>query len=152
MVFHVCFLFFSADKLPFCPSRMRRDFRADIFKRWNALNGGNCVHKANQLHEHQFNQDTSLYFSRALIVDDKATSRAETNWFGVFNKQLILDRSTAPTKVRCSPAKSAKASWLSFCDDRNRRRLTASVARRTLSAELTRALQTLDAHTSTAYT
>jgi hypothetical protein len=96
--FHVCFLFFEAAKLPYCPSRMRRDFRTDIFSRWNALNDGNAVHAANALTEHAFNQDSLLYFSRALVVDDKSTKRAETNCWGLFNKKLILNRSTAPTR------------------------------------------------------
>jgi len=96
--FHVCFLFFDAAKLPYCASRMRRDFRTDIFSRWNALNDGKAVHAANALTEHQFNQDSLNYFARALIVDDKSTKRAETNWWGVFNKQVISRQCTTPTK------------------------------------------------------
>jgi hypothetical protein len=96
--FHLCFLFFGADKLPYCPSRMRRDFRTDIFNRWNALNDGKAVHPANTLEPHEFNQDTLKYFARALIVDETSTRRGETSWCGVFNKQLILSRCTTPTK------------------------------------------------------
>jgi|GEM_PF-2770388 len=96
--FHVCFLFFYADKLPYCPSRMRRDFRTDIFNRWNALNDGKAVHAANALTEHPFNQNSLNYFARALVVDDKSTERTETNWWGVFNKQVISHRCTTPTK------------------------------------------------------
>lgn len=96
--FHVCFLFFDAAKLPYCDSRMHRDFRTEIFNRWNGLNDGKAVHAANALTEHQFNQDSMNYFARALIVDDKSTKRAETNWWGMFNKQLILNRSTVPTR------------------------------------------------------
>lgn len=96
--FHVCFLFFGADKLPYCPSRMRRDFRTAIFSRWNELNGGKSVHAANALQSHEFNQDTLQYFARALVVGNESTHRAETNWWGLFNKQVILRRCTAPTK------------------------------------------------------
>jgi len=96
--FHVCFLFFDADKLPYCDSRMHRDFRTDIFSRWNALNDGKAVHAANALTEHQFNQDSLNYFARALVVGDKSTKRAETNWWGMFNKQPVLSRSAVPSR------------------------------------------------------
>lgn len=99
--FHVCFIFFSADKLPFCKSRMRREFRADIFKRWikhSSQNDSEPVHCANKLEEHEFNKDSMLYFTRALTVDSEHTKRAETNWWGCFNNELILNRSPAPTK------------------------------------------------------
>ena len=96
--FHICFLFFNPNNLPYAPSRMHRDFRTDIFNRWNALNGGRAVHIANGLTEHPFNQDTLRYFARALVVDGESTKRAETNWWGWFNKELVLNRSTAPTK------------------------------------------------------
>ena len=94
----MCFLFFDADKLPYCDSRMQRDFRTAIFSRWNALNGGKSVHDANKLEPREFNRETVNYFARALVVDDKFTKRTETNWWGVFNKQPILNRSTVPTR------------------------------------------------------
>lgn len=96
--FHLCFLFFDADKLPYCDSRMQRDFRTDIFRRWNALNGDKSVHAANMLEPHEFNCETLNYFAKALVVDDKSAKRTETNWWGVFNKQPILNRSTVPTR------------------------------------------------------
>ena len=96
--FHLCFLFFDAAKLPYCDSRMHRDFRTDIFSRWNALNGDKCVRVANRLELHQFNRETVNYFARALVVGDESTRRAETNWWGLFNKQVILRRCTTPTK------------------------------------------------------
>jgi hypothetical protein len=96
--FHVCFLFFDADKLPYCDSRMQRDFRTDIFSRWNALNGGKSVRAANTLEPHEFNRETVSYFARALVVGDESARRAETNWWGLFNKPVILRRCTAPAK------------------------------------------------------
>jgi hypothetical protein len=96
--FHVCFLFFDANKLPYCDSRMQRDFRTAIFSRWNALNGGKSVHDANKLEPREFNRETVNYFARALVVDDKLTKRTETNWWGVFNKQPILNCSAVPTR------------------------------------------------------
>ena len=96
--FHLCFLFFDAHKLPYCNSRMQRDFRRDIFSRWNVLNGGKCVRAANTLEAHEFNRETVNYFARALVVDDEFVHRAETNWWGLFNKQVILRRCTEPTK------------------------------------------------------
>lgn len=95
--FHVCFLFLSPENLPFHASRIYRDFRTDIFRRWNALNEGKAVHHANLLKEHSFNRDSLEYFTQALIVADRATSRAQTNWWGTFNKHLILRRSSAPS-------------------------------------------------------
>ena len=95
--FHVCFLFFCADQLPYAPSRMRRDFRTDIFNRWNRLNGLKAVRVANALIEHQFNLDSLEYFARALIVVDESISRAETIWWGIFNRQQIASRGSAPT-------------------------------------------------------
>ncbi len=96
--FHVCFLFFDAAKLPYCGSRMQRDFRTDIFSRWNAWNGDKSVHAANTLEPHKFTRETLNYFARALVVAGAAKSRAETNWWGLFNKQVISRRCTTPTK------------------------------------------------------
>lgn len=98
--FHVCFFFFREDNLPFCQSRLRRDFRTDLFKRWNAIVGGLAVHKANALTEHPvFNQDSMCYFTKALFVSDGPTERAETNWWGGFNNHLIEARSAVPTRL-----------------------------------------------------
>jgi len=96
--FHVCFLFFNAERLPGRYSRRRRDFRTDIFKRWNDLNGGSAVHPANTLEEHPFNQDSLLYFARALTVTDESesTRRAETNWWGGFNNHVVFARYPEP--------------------------------------------------------
>ncbi len=98
--FHVCFLFFCVDKLPYCPSRRHRDFRADIFKRWNAANDFKAVHPANVLKEHPFDLKSLEYFTKALIVADDSTTRAETNWWGLFNKQLITSRAATPTRQK----------------------------------------------------
>jgi hypothetical protein len=113
--FHVCFLFFDAAKLPYCDSRRRRDFRTDIFSRWNALNGGKCVHAANTLEPHEFNHEAMRYFARALAIADDATSRTETNWWGQFNKQAISRRCTAPTKQE---RKAVFDSFFKQCESR----------------------------------
>jgi hypothetical protein len=97
--FHVCILFFNPNNLPFCESRMYRDFRTDIFKRWNELNQDKLVHDANKLKERQFNQESLYYFARALNVTDESerTTRTATNWWGGFNTKIIFARSTRPT-------------------------------------------------------
>jgi hypothetical protein len=79
---------------------MRRDFRTDIFKRWNAFNGSNLAHVGNGLEEHEFNLKSLLYFASALTVaeESESTKRGETNWWGGFNNDLILNRSTKPTR------------------------------------------------------
>src|SRR5581483_4048875 len=92
--FHVCFLFFSPNNLPYAPTRMYRDMKTDIFKRWKKLNAeiDKCSRGGNDLTEHQFNLDSAGYFCRAVIVAD-ATVRKETNWFGIFNWHLVSNRS-----------------------------------------------------------
>jgi len=107
--YHVCFFFFSADKLPFAPSRMKRDFRTDIFKRWSKHNyrNENCkpVHDANELNEYKFTLEKTIgYFTRALVVPDKPPKRAETIWWGTFNKENVLKRSTERTKEQVKAA------------------------------------------------
>lgn len=97
--YHVSFLFFDRDNLPFAPSRLRRDFRTDIFRRWQHLNSS-VVHDANELNEHPFDLETLRYPARALLVSDAPTKRGETIWWGVFNKQPVLNRSTEPTKAQ----------------------------------------------------
>ena len=96
--YHVNLLFFAADKLPFVPSRMYRDFRTDIFNRWNGLNDFNCARVANKLKEHVFDLDSINYFAKGLHVAEGSTKRPETNWWGVYNKEYIDSRSIAPTK------------------------------------------------------
>jgi hypothetical protein len=99
--YHVCFLFFNAENLPFYQSRMRRDFRTDIFARWKkcATKGlFEPVHDANELNEHQYDLKSIEYFTNAVVVLDKPTKRTATNWWGVFNKHHILNRSVQPTR------------------------------------------------------
>jgi hypothetical protein len=96
--YHLCFLFFAADKLPYVSSRLYRDFRTDIFNRWNRLNDLKVVRVANKLKEHSFNFDSINYFAKGLVVSESSTERTETNWWGTYNKQYILNRATAPTK------------------------------------------------------
>jgi len=101
--FHASFLFFDGDNLPFAPSRLRRDFRTDIFRRWQTLNPG-VVHDANELNEHVFNLESLRYPTRALLVSDAPTTRGETVWWGVFNKEAIGCRSTEPTPQQVKEA------------------------------------------------
>ena len=96
--YHINFLFFAADKLPYVSSRMYRDFRTDIFNRWNGLNGSKAVRRANKLKEHDFDLDSINYFAKGLHVAEGSTERPKTNWWGVYNKEYIDSRSTAPTK------------------------------------------------------
>jgi hypothetical protein len=62
------------------------------------LNGGQAVHAANTLEEHPFNQDSLLYFARALTVADESepTRRAETNWWGGFKNHVVFAHSNEP--------------------------------------------------------
>jgi hypothetical protein len=96
--YHVSFLFFVADKLPYVQSRIYRDFRTDIFNRWNGFNDFKCARVANKLKEHPFDLDSINYFAKGLHITAEATNRPETNWWGVYNKQYIDSRSTEPTK------------------------------------------------------
>ncbi len=127
--FHVCFLFFDAAKLPYCDSRMHRDLRTDIFSRWNALNGGKSVRAANKLGLHEFNRETVSYFARALVVGDESTRRAETNWWGLFNKQVIFRRCSAPTKQQ------RKAEFDAFFKKCERRAAVNTTDRATFSVQ-----------------
>ena len=64
--FHVCFLFFDEAKLPYCASRIRRDFRADIFKRWlkhSKQMDSKPVHRANRLEEHEYTTSAILFLN-----------------------------------------------------------------------------------------
>lgn len=101
--YHVAFLFFSPEKLPFSPSVLHRNLRAHIFKRWNDVNNGKAVHAANQLHEHQFNEASIDYFSRAVSVTNGSTKREGTIWWGAFKKEHVESRSSKPTtdEINC---------------------------------------------------
>jgi hypothetical protein len=96
--YHVSFLFFDADKLPYAKSRRYRDFRTDIFNRWNRFNDLKAVRVANKLKEHLYDFDSINYFAKGLVVSEGSTERSETNWWGTYNKEYILNRTTAPTK------------------------------------------------------
>ncbi len=45
----------------------------------------------------EFNIKTLNYFTSSVVIIDKS-NRQETNWWGIYNKNLILSRSIAPTK------------------------------------------------------
>lgn len=97
--YHVCFLLFTPDEFPYFKSRLYRDFRTDLFKRWNKLNAGNSVHAANTMESREFDFATINYFCRALRIIDGPTKRSETNWWGQWNKKLINNRSANPSKA-----------------------------------------------------
>jgi hypothetical protein len=90
--YHVCFLFFDSGNLPFCPSRMERNFRTDIFKRWDKANGGNCVHPANAMEVHDFDLETLRYFVKAIEIPDLPPERKEVIWWGVRNSSALAQR------------------------------------------------------------
>lgn len=96
--YHLCFIFFDRAKLPYTDSVRYRKLRADIFNRWNRLNDLKTVRVANKLKEHLFDFDSINYFAKGLVVSEDSTERAETNWWGTYNKEYILNRATAPTK------------------------------------------------------
>ena len=102
--FHLCFVFFSAEKMPYSPSRMHRDFRTDIYKRWNGLNNLKLVHVANQLKQHEFDLETLRYFCRAVEVPETGTKRPESNWWGLWNKKLVLKHSSPPSMKQTKAA------------------------------------------------
>lgn len=97
--FHLCLLFFSLDKLPYALTRMHLDLKSDLFKRWKKLNAGigKCSRKGNGIKTQEFDLKSLGYFANAVVVADK-TKRAETNWFGVYNKKLIENRAPAPSR------------------------------------------------------
>lgn len=97
--YHVCFLFLCEKNLPFSSSRMEREFRADIFRRWNALNGAECVHPANRLNEHKFDIGSLDYLAKVKVVAT-LSKRAETNWWGLHNKRVLYRRSTEPATLQ----------------------------------------------------
>jgi len=96
--YHVCFLIFTPDRFPFAPSRLDRDFRTDLFKRWNSVNGGNADRTANALIQHDFGFDTINYFASALEIVEHPPKRSKTNWWGLWNKELINNCSYEPSK------------------------------------------------------
>jgi hypothetical protein len=96
--YHLCFLFFDCAKLPYTDSVRYSKLRKDIFNRWNRLNDLNVVHVANKLKEHLFDFDSIDYFAKGLVISEDSTERPETNWWGTYNKEYILNRATAPTK------------------------------------------------------
>lgn len=97
--FHVCFLIFALHRLPFEPSRLYRDFRTDSYRMWHNLNDGETVHKANRLIPHEFNFETIYYFCQALEVSENPPERAETNWWGLWNKKLVYNSGFKPSKT-----------------------------------------------------
>jgi hypothetical protein len=97
--YHVCFLIFTPDSFPFAPSRIERDFRTDLYRRWNNLNNGESVHDANRLIPREFDFDTINYFCGALEVSKMPPKRAETNWWGLWNKELVNNCLYNPSKA-----------------------------------------------------
>jgi hypothetical protein len=96
--YHVCFINFTPNRLPFAHSSRYRDFRTDLYQRWHNLNNGESVHRANKLIEHKYNFETISYFCGALEVAEVPPVRAETNWWGLWNKELINNCSYKPSK------------------------------------------------------
>ena len=96
--YHVCFLIFTPDRFSFAPSHFYRDFRTDLYKRWNKLNGGKCAHVANKLIPHEYNLESIYYFCKALEIPDVPPKRAETNWWGLWNEELVNKNPYNPSK------------------------------------------------------
>jgi len=66
--YHVFFFFFDGENLPFHHSRMEKDFRGDVFQRWNELNGGHCVHPANRIKIQRFDKTSIAYYVKTLRI------------------------------------------------------------------------------------
>ena len=96
--YHICFLIFTPDSFPFQPSRFYRDFRTNLFNRWNNLNNGKLARGANELKRHELNFDTINYFAGALEVLETPPKRGRTNWWGLWNKELVNKCLFNPTK------------------------------------------------------
>ena len=106
--YHVCFLFFDPQNLPFSPSRMVRDFRTDIFGRWNELNEMKCVHPGCKLKDHSFDLDTLRYFVKATRVMMQPPARRKVVWHGIWNKKSLPEEPFQnPTKHEIQTAFTA---------------------------------------------
>ncbi len=103
--YHVCFTFFDPSNLPFAASRMERDFRTDIFERWDKTIGGGCVHPANQLRTHTFDFESLEYLVKTVEIPDLPPDRKKTEWWGKRNiKMLPKATSNSATKQEITKA------------------------------------------------
>lgn len=88
--YHIFFFFFDGANLPSPLSRMEKEFRSDVFKRWNELNGGDCVHPANSLKIQAFTKNTIAYFVKTLRIPKKQTPRSDTINWGIRGKTVLM--------------------------------------------------------------
>jgi hypothetical protein len=98
--FHVCFLFFDRENLPFFPSRMEQDFRADIFKRWNRINGEKSVHQGNKLESREFNMVTTAYCVKTFEIRRNKPKRPKILFWGIWGKKTLLRHTQPVAKQR----------------------------------------------------
>ena len=87
--FHVLFFFFDRNNLPYAPSRMERDLRTYLYKKWSDLNGGRLVHDANRLTVHHYTVGSLRYFLKNVHIPRKAPKRAKTNFWGHRKKEVF---------------------------------------------------------------
>jgi hypothetical protein len=62
------------------------------------------VHDANRLIHREFNFETINYFCRALEIPDVPPKRAETNWWGLWNEELV-------NKYHYNPSTNEVRNW-----------------------------------------
>jgi hypothetical protein len=111
--FHVILLFFGERAKS--PKTLHRELRADVFGRWNALNGGDLFQGANRMTMPPYrakNVRSFGYLTADVRIDD-TTQRATRggSWWGRRNEKLIAANSTRLSKRDASAALSALFKW-----------------------------------------
>ncbi len=87
---------------------MHRNFSTDVFERWEKLNQGKVVRKANQMTIPNYRAKDSQSFGyltrHARIVGPKERTTRGVSWWGRRNVKLIETNSTPLTKAEASAA------------------------------------------------
>jgi hypothetical protein len=96
--FHVLFLFFESDQLPFAENAMLRRFGGSVFRRWNRINNGDLYRGANQLKCRELGETTLDYLLKGVFVATAKNEKTEGDerWWGVRNKRVLVQYGTEP--------------------------------------------------------
>ena len=92
--FHVIFLFFGTQ--PLAPKAMRIKFGAEVFVKWNKINGGGLFRNANQM-TLRAKEDICIWYLTGWVKIVPKTKRS-VHWNGLRNKRLIHANSTPAPK------------------------------------------------------
>lgn len=92
--FHVIFLFFGTQ--PLAPKAMRIKFGAEVFVKWNKINGGGLFRNANWM-TLRAKEDTCILYLTLWIKIVPKTKRS-VHWNGLRNRRLIRANSTPVPK------------------------------------------------------